>query len=98
MNFFIIIMTSTDENYQKILKNLRKAIENQFSKKLTDDEILEKCLKFSKEHLDDLFSEESIKSELISEKIKRIISNAREYQLYDLDKTDDDLLYGISKQ
>ena len=91
-------MTSIDENYQKILKKIKKTIENQFSKKFTDEEILEKCLKFSKEHLDELFKGDTIQTELISEKIRRIISNAHEYQLYDLDKSDDELLYGIPKQ
>jgi len=90
-------MTSINENNQKILKKIRETIENQFSRNLTNEEIIEKCLKFSKEHLDDLFREKPGLSEPTSKKVRRIISNAQEYQLYDLDKSDDELLYGIPK-
>ena len=88
-------MKSINENYNKVLKKIKEAIQNQYSKTFSDEEILEKCLKFSKEHLNELINEDPAEKEQISEKIKRILANAKEYQLYDLDKSDDELLYGI---
>ena len=49
-------MANTKENNEVILRKIRETIENKFSKKFTNEEILEKCLKFSETHLDDLFN------------------------------------------
>lgn len=38
------------------------------------------------------------KEESLTDKILRILTNAKEYQLFDLDKSDDELLYGFPKE
>lgn len=57
-------MTSIDINSPELIERLRKKFKSQSGKNLTDKEILEKCLKFSMNHLDDWLKEsESIENE-----------------------------------
>ena len=88
-------MTSIKDSKEEIIGIIREKIEKKYAKTLSDEEILKKCLEFSKGHIDSLFEETIGFNEPISEKLKRIISRSQEYQLYDLDKSDDELLYGI---
>lgn len=89
-------MTSIDTDYNEIIQSIKKHIEKKFSKLLTDEQILRKSLAYFKEHLNEILTAKDLDSGTTSEKIKRIINNANEYKLYETDKSDDDLLYGIS--
>jgi hypothetical protein len=89
-------MTSVNKNNEEIITEIRKEIEKKYSKKFTNEEILNKCLKFSKTHIEELVKEKKKFQEPVSVKIKRILSNAQEYQLYDVDKSDDELIYVFS--
>ena len=61
--------------------------------KLSQQEILDKCIEFSDEHLEDFINEKVIRKTLTPEKMKLILANPIDCPLYFLDKSDDDLLY-----
>ncbi|MFO8019051.1 MAG: hypothetical protein R6U96_10470 [Promethearchaeia archaeon] len=90
-------MTSIKEDPEEIIAKIKKTIEAKYSKQFSDKEILKKCLEYSRAHINDLIKEGQREVEPNSEKIKRILSNAQNYQLYSLNKSDDELIYGISK-
>jgi len=50
-------MTSVDIKNSEILDRIREWFKSQLDESITDEEILEKCLKFSIAHLDQLLSE-----------------------------------------
>jgi len=56
--------------------------------------LIEKCLIFSNTHIDELVSEKKKVLELTLELKKEILSGAQNCELYYLDKTDDELIYG----
>jgi len=55
-------MTSIDIRKPEILKLLRERFKTQLGEIISDEEILEMCLKFSIEHLDELVSEKKSNS------------------------------------
>ena len=50
-------MTSVDITRPEILEQLREKFKSQLGIKISDEEILEKCLQFSMDHVDRLISE-----------------------------------------
>jgi len=63
--------------------------------KISQQEILDKCIEFSDEHIEDFINEKVIQKPLTSEKMAFILANPIDCPIYFLDKSDDELLYGI---
>ncbi len=82
-------------NSEEILKKLRKRFETLAGKKFSDDELLEKCFNFLNMHMDELIMEDNKVLKLTPELRRDILLSAQNCELYDLDKTDDELIYGI---
>ena len=80
---------------EEILKRIKEKFENLVGKEISDEELIEKCLIFSNTHIDELVSEKKKVLELTPELKKEILSGAQNCELYYLDKTDDELIYGI---
>ncbi len=88
----------TSVKYRKeLLEKLQKQFENLTGKKLTEQEILNMCLEFSNNHLAELIEDEKEILQLTPELKKSILSNTQDCKLFNLDKTDDELIYGIKK-
>lgn len=87
-------MTSVKDN-DDILKKLKKRFESLLGKKISDMELLERCLNFSNTNFDDLIKEDKKVLKLTPDLKKKILSSAQDCDLYYQDKTDDELIYGI---
>ena len=95
VRLLIIHMTSMSEDTKEMLEALKKEIKLKTGKELTEEELLKKCIQFIYHHSNVLFEDKFQSSALTKEKIDKIISNARDDPLYDEDKSDDELIYGI---
>ena len=83
---------------EEILKELKEKFENLFGKKISDEELIEKCMVFSNSHIDEIVTEkEEILLELTDEKRRRILARARDYEDYYENLSDDQVLYGINE-
>lgn len=58
---------SVDQNRKKKLERLKKKFESKIGKKLSEQEILDKCIEFSNNHIDELVQEYSDIPELTPE-------------------------------
>jgi len=63
-------------------------------KKLSQQEILDKCIEFSENHLEEFIQEKIEKPKLTPEKIELIISNIYDGPIHFQEKSDDEILYG----
>ena len=88
-------MTSITQDTKDMLKALKKEFKRKTGEELTESELLKKCIQFIYQHSNVLFEDKFQSSALTKEKIDKIISNARDDPLYDEDKSDDELIYGI---
>ena len=91
----MFIMTSITQDTKEMLEALKKEFKNKMGEELTESELLKKCIQFIYEHSNVLFEDKSQSSTLTKEKIDKILSSARDDSLYDIDKSDDELIYGI---
>ena len=87
-------MTTVKDN-KEIIKKLKERFESLLGKKISDEDLIEKCLNFSNIHIDELLGENNKSLKLTPELKEKILSNAQDCDLYHLDKSDDELLYGI---
>ena len=58
-------MTSVDIKKPEILNVLREVFKKELGENISDEEILEKCLQFSADHLDQLLSEDNNSSKYL---------------------------------
>lgn len=65
--------------------------------KMSQQEILDKCIEFSHNHLAQFVQEQLDPTPITPEQIRKILDSALDINLYHQDEKDDDLLYGISK-
>lgn len=63
-------------------------------KKVSQQDILDKCIDFTDDHFEQFLSEQMDEPGLNKEKIQLILSNVCDCKTYDNEKTDDELLYG----
>ena len=95
MKFLLFLMTSIGQDTKEMLETLKKEYKLKIGEELTETELLKKCIQFIYHHSNVLFEGKSLSSPLTKEKINKIISSARDDTLYDEDKSDDELIYGI---
>lgn len=88
-------MTSMSQNSEEMLEFLKKQFKLKTGEDLSEDELIQKCIQAIYQNSDILFKETSLNSTLTKEKLERIISSARDDMLYDEDKSDDELIYGL---
>ncbi|TFF89132.1 MAG: hypothetical protein EU549_01665 [Promethearchaeota archaeon] len=80
---------------KKLLEQLQAKLVLIKGRKISQQEILDKCIEFSDSHLDDFINEKIMPSELTEEKIKSILSNAIDCPVYYQEKTDDEVIYDL---
>lgn len=79
---------------KKLLEKLQAKVTLLKGTKISQQEILDKCIEFSDEHLEDFVNEKVIQKTLTPEKMDLILANPIDCSLEFLDKSDDELLYG----
>ena len=79
---------------KKLLEKLQAQLTLSQGKKLSQQEVLDKCIEFSEEHLDEFIKEKILPPLLTPEKKERILSNTINVPIYFKDKSDDELIYG----
>lgn len=88
-------MASVKMNKKKLLDKLQAKITLKLGKKLTQQEILDKSIKFAYKRIDTFISEQLQPPKLTREKINKIRSNTIDAPLVHPKKSDDELIYNL---
>ena len=78
---------------KELLEQLQAKLVLLKGKKISQQEILDKCIEYSEQHLEEFIREKIEPPKLTPEKMDLIISNSFEGPVYFQDKSDDELLY-----
>ncbi|MHA1266378.1 MAG: hypothetical protein ACTSRS_14185 [Candidatus Helarchaeota archaeon] len=87
-------MANVKLNKKKLLEKLQAQLTLLQGKKISQQELLDKCIEFSEEHVEEFINEKLSVPLLTPEKIERILSNPIDCPIYCKDKSDDELIYG----
>ena len=82
-------------NEKKLLEKLQAKITLKLGKKLTQQELLDKSVKFAYNRLDEFISEELESPKLTKEIIQQIRNDTIDAPLAYPNKSDDELIYGL---
>ncbi|MHA1296848.1 MAG: hypothetical protein ACTSPH_09620 [Promethearchaeota archaeon] len=82
-------------NKKDLLDKIQAELTLRLGRKIAQQEILDKCVKFIYEHLDDFIINNFDHPKLTKEKLNKIKENVFTGKLYEMDKSDDELLYGL---
>jgi hypothetical protein len=88
-------MANVKLNRKDLLENLQARLILERQLKLTQQELLDKCIEFAVGHIDQFVIEKVARPPLTKEKLEKILSHAIDAELFDLDKSDDELIYGL---
>jgi hypothetical protein len=88
-------MASVKLNEKKLLEKLQAKITLKLGKKLTQQELLDKCVKYVYNRVEEFISEELNQPKLTKEKIRKIRKNSIDAPLSYPKKSEDKLIYGI---
>ena len=88
-------MANVKLNNKKLLEKLQAQLTLIQGKKISQQELLDKCIEFSEEHIKEFVNEKISPPLLTPEKVKRILSNAIDCPIYFKGKSDDELIYGV---
>ena len=90
-------MASVKLSKKHLLEQIQAKLVLILGSKISQQEILDKCIEFSHTHLAQFAQEQLDSTPITPEQIRKILDNALDINLYHQDETDDELLYGISK-
>ncbi|MHA1284604.1 MAG: hypothetical protein ACTSQP_19055 [Promethearchaeota archaeon] len=90
-------MANVKMNKKDLLDKIQAELTLRLGRKIAQQEILDKGVKFIYEHLDDFIISNFGHSKLTKEKLKKIKENVFTGKLYEMDKSDDELLYGLKR-
>ena len=88
-------MASVKMNEKKLLEKLQAKITLKLGRKLTQQELLDKSVKFAYNRLDEFISEEIESPKLTKEIIEQIKNDTIDDPLAYPSKSDDDLIYDL---
>jgi hypothetical protein len=88
-------MANVKPKNKRLLEEFQAKLVLLKGKKISQQEILDKCIEFSEHHLKEFVNEKIDTPKLTPERKERIISNSIEVPIYYTDKTDDEIIYGI---
>jgi len=86
-------MANVKLSKKKLLEKLQAQLTLLLGQKISQQELLDKCIEFSEQHIEEFLNEKLAPPQLTSEKIDRILSNAIDCPIYFKEKSDDELLY-----
>jgi hypothetical protein len=91
-------MASVKMNKKRLLEKLQAEITLKLGKKMSQQDILDKSVEFTYEHLEE-FIKETIQHPQLTEKlIKRLKEEAIDTPLSHPNTSDDELLYGLKRE
>jgi len=79
---------------KSLLEKFQAEIVIKCGKKISQQEVLDKSIKFAYNRFDEFIAENIDEPRLTKELVKRLKETANNAPLYHLDKSDDELLYG----
>jgi hypothetical protein len=88
-------MANVKLNRKALLDKFQAEILIDRGEKITQQELLDKCIEFCHEHFDNFVSTKINQPRLTKETVKRILENSVDCELHALEKTDDELIYGL---
>lgn len=88
-------MANVKLNRKALLDKFQAEILIDRGEKITQQELLDKCIEFCHEHFDNFISSKINQPKLTKEAMNRILENAVDCELHALEKTDDELIYGL---
>jgi len=90
-------MANVKMNNKSLLEKLQAEITLKIGKKMSQQDILDKSIEYVYNNLESFITSEVDTPKLTKEKLERILKNAYKGPLYDMDKSDDEILYGIKR-
>jgi uncharacterized protein (DUF1778 family) len=88
-------MANVKLNRKDLLDELQAKLVLDLRLKISQQELLDKCIEFAVANITQFITQMVSQPILTKEKIEKILSHAISGKLYDLDKTDDELIYGL---
>jgi len=88
-------MANVKLNNKILLEKLQAEITLKLGKKISQQDLLDKSIEFVYKRLDEFVSEHIAHPPITDKLIKRIKENAIDAPLKHLEKTDDELIYGL---
>ena len=80
---------------KKLLEKIQAKLVLLKGKKISQQEILDKCIKFSEHNFEQFIRDEFDSPKITKELIKKIVSNTVKSEYRFPEKSDDELIYGI---
>lgn len=91
-------MTSVKMNKKALLEKLQAEITLKLGKKISQQDILDKSVEFAYQNFENFLSSSIETPRLTKAIVERIKNNVYQGQLFDLDKSDDEIIYGITRE
>ncbi len=88
-------MANVKLNNKRLLEKLQAEITLKLGKKMSQQEVLDKSIEFTYNRLNEFFVENIDQPAVTKEFIERLRESASDAALYHLDKSDDELIYGL---
>ncbi len=88
-------MANVKMNKKDLLEKLQAEITLRLGKKMSQQDILDKSIEYVYNNLENFISTNIQIPRLTKETLEKIITNVYKGPLYDLDKSDDEILYGL---
>ncbi len=88
-------MSSVKLNKKDLLDQLQAKLTLKIGKKISQQEILDKCIEFAFNRLEEFLFEKMENPQISDKLIKKIKENLIDAPLQHLEKSDDELLYGM---
>ncbi len=88
-------MVNVKLNNKRLLEKLQAEITLKLGKKMSQQEVLDKSIEFTYNRLNEFFVENIDQPAVTKEFIERLRESASDAPLYHLDKSDDELIYGL---
>ncbi|MHA1461019.1 MAG: hypothetical protein ACTSO8_06015 [Promethearchaeota archaeon] len=90
-------MASVKMNKKALLEKLQAEITLKVGKKMSQQDILDKSVEFAYNNFENFISANNETPRLTKEIIERIKKNVYKGPLFDLDKSDDEIIYGLQR-
>ena len=88
-------MANVKLNNKSLLERLQAEITLKLGKKISQQDLLDKSIEFVYKRLDEFVSEHIVHPPITNELIRRIKESAIDAPLEHIEKTDDELIYGL---
>jgi hypothetical protein len=88
-------MLNVKMSEDKLLEEIKAKIFLLTGEKINQQELIDKCLKYSYNHFEDFIQEEIRTPKLSKNRIQQILSNTVKFKDYIPEKTDDEVIYGL---